>query len=109
MDSENIIVVSNTNFDKLTANEDKLVIVDFWAPWCGPCRMITPILEQLAEEYPNKIIIGKLNIDEQPELAEKYRISSIPTIQFYKGGRLVDSLIGTRPYHAFKAIVDRYA
>ena len=73
---------------------DKPVVVDFWAEWCGPCRMIAPIISELATEYEGKVAIGKLNVDENSEIATEYRIMSIPTILFFKSGELVDKQVG---------------
>ena len=108
MDPNNIVKMDSGNFDSITAVADKLVIVDFWASWCAPCRAIAPILEKLAQEYPDTLMVGKLNIDEQRELAIKYGIASIPTLQLYKNGKLLDTLIGLRPYQYFKDVVDRF-
>jgi thioredoxin 1 len=73
---------------------DKLVVVDFWAEWCGPCRMITPIIDELAAEYDGKVAIGKMNVDDNAETPEQYGIRNIPTILFFKGGELVDKHVG---------------
>ena len=108
MDPENIIVLDDKNFHSVTAADGKLVMVDFWAAWCAPCRAIAPKLEKLAQEYPENLIIGKLNIDEHQALAVKFGIVSIPTIQLYKNGAVVDTLVGSRPYQDFKNVVDRH-
>jgi len=76
---------------------DSLVLVDFWAEWCGPCRMVAPTLEKLAAEYAGKVAIGKLNVDEYPNIAVSYGVSSIPTLMFFKGGKTVDVVIGAVP------------
>jgi len=108
MDPINIVHLNSENFDSATATDGKLVIVDFWAPWCAPCRAIAPILDKLAQEYPEKLIVGKVNTDEQQQLAVKYGISGIPTVQFYKDGKLIDTFIGSRPYQSYKDVVDRF-
>ena len=108
MANENTIVLNGQIFDKVVSSEGKLVIVDFWAEWCGPCRAVAPVLERLAGEYPDSLILGKLNVDEQQDLAFKFKITSIPTIQFYKDGVLKETLIGSQPYQSFKAAIDRY-
>jgi thioredoxin 1 len=85
--------ITDKNFNELL-NGNKPVVVDFWAEWCGPCRMIGPIIEELSHEYEGKAIIGKVNIDENEELPTEFGIRSIPTVLFFKGGSLVDKLIG---------------
>ena len=81
-----------------TIKNAKVAVVDFWAPWCGPCRMIAPIIEELSEEYKDKgVVVGKVNTDEQQELAIQFGIRSIPTVLFFKDGELVDSMIGAAP------------
>jgi thioredoxin 1 len=82
------------NFEELIINSDKPALVDFWAEWCGPCRMITPIVEELAEEFEGKAVIAKLNVDENTEVCSKYGIRNIPTILFFKGGEVVDKQVG---------------
>ena len=108
MDITNIVVLDSSNFYDVTSTQSKLIMVDFWAKWCAPCRVIAPILDRLAQEYPDKLIIGKLDIDEQRELAVEFGILSIPTVQLYKDGIMIDALVGSRPYQDFKAAVDRY-
>jgi len=82
--------------------KEGVVLVDFWAPWCGPCRMISPIIEELAEEYEGKATIAKVNTDEAPEVAAQFGIRSIPTILFFKDGNLVDQMVGAAPKQAFE-------
>lgn len=91
--SEQIVKVTESNFEEL-ANGGKLLFVDFWAEWCGPCKMMEPIVEKLAGKYSGKIAIGKLNVDEQPSLATKYEVYSIPTFMVFRHGKPVDALIG---------------
>jgi len=89
--------ITKDNFEDIVKN-NKVVVVDFWAPWCGACRMIAPIIEELAEEYKDKdVAIGKVNTDEQQELAMQFGIRSIPTVLFFKDGELVDNMIGAAP------------
>jgi len=85
--------ITDENFKKLTA-EDKPLVVDFWAEWCGPCKMIGPIIEELANEYQDKAIVGKMNVDENDEIPGEYGIRSIPTVLFFKNGVLRDKHIG---------------
>jgi thioredoxin 2 len=89
-------IVDNT-FDKDVLGEPGPVLVDCWAPWCGPCRMVAPVLEQLAREYAGRIKIAKLNVDENPVAASKYAVKSIPTMLLFKSGRLVNTLVGALP------------
>lgn len=81
-----------------TVKNNEVVVVDFWAPWCGPCRMIAPIIEELSEEYKDKgVVVGKVNTDEAPEIAGQFGIRSIPTVIFFKNGEAVDAMIGAAP------------
>ena len=87
-------------------NSGKLVVVDLWAEWCGPCRSITPSIEELATEYEGKAIIGKYNVDEENELSTEYGVRSIPTILFFKDGKLTDKQVGASPKASIKAKID---
>ncbi len=87
-------------------NTDKVVVVDFWAEWCGPCRMITPLIEQLSEEYKGDAIVGKLNVDNNPQIAQKYGVRSIPTILFLKNGEIFDKQVGVTTKKALAAKID---
>lgn len=85
---------TDANFQDVVLDSDKLSVVDFWAEWCGPCRMITPIIEDLAKEYDGKVNIGKLNVDSNGDTSSKYGVRSIPTILWIKGGEIVDKHVG---------------
>lgn len=86
---------------------DKLVVIDFWAEWCGPCKMIGPIIEEIGEEYKDKVVVGKLNVDENDETTGKYGIRNIPTVLFIKDGEVVDKLVGAGPKTLFTAKIDK--
>ena len=92
-------VASNTNFSELL-QDSKLVIVDFWATWCGPCRMLSPILDEVEEEMADQISVVKVNVDDADEVAAQYRIMSIPTLLFFKNGQIVDKTVGAMPKNA---------
>ena len=91
------ITLTKENFETEVINSQIPVLVDFWATWCGPCRMLSPIISEIAEEYDGKITVGKVNVDEQEDLAAKYRISSIPTVMLFKNGLAVKTSVGYRP------------
>ena len=89
--------LTDSNFEQLVLKSDKPVMVDFWAEWCGPCRMVGPVVEELGKEYDGKAVVGKLNVDENAQVSMKYGIRSIPTILFFKDGQLVDRSVGAVP------------
>ena len=91
------IAVSEETFDEEVLQSDKVVLVDFWAPWCGPCKMVAPIVEELAEEMEGRLKVAKVNVDDNMGLAERYGIRSIPTLLLFKGGQVATSIIGYRP------------
>ncbi|MBE9492039.1 MAG: thioredoxin, partial [Bacteroidetes bacterium] len=86
--------ITDTNFEELVLKSDKPVIIDFWAEWCGPCRMVGPIVQEIGNEYQGKAIVGKVNVDENPEITVKFGIRNIPTILFFKNGEIVDKQVG---------------
>ena len=107
MATENVIHIgSEETFDKLIAG-DVPVLGDFWATWCGPCRMVAPILDELANQFGDKLIVAKVDVDEQGELAQRYRVMNIPTLMLFKKGELVDTAIGARPKAALEQMINK--
>lgn len=90
------LTFTKNNFEELVLNADKPVLVDFWAPWCMPCRMLSPTIEEIAEEAEGKAYVGKVNVDEEAELAIKYGVRSIPTLLFFEKGQLVNRMVGVQ-------------
>ncbi len=104
--AEGIVDLTSTAWDSEVLQSSGLVMVDFWAVWCGPCRMIAPTIEELAKEYAGKIKVGKLNTDENPEVATKYKIMGIPTVMYFIDGQKVDQVVGAVPKPQLKAKID---
>jgi thioredoxin 1 len=89
--------VTDDTFATEVLSSDKPVLVDFWAEWCGPCKMVAPVLEEIAAEHADKLVVAKLNVDENPEIARTYQILSIPTMSVFSGGQVVKSIVGAKP------------
>ncbi len=106
MASDKVEIFTTDNFDSEVLNSDKPVLVDFWAEWCGPCRAVTPIIEELASDFDGRAKIGKVNIEEQGDLATKFRIMSIPTIILFKNGQIAEKVIGARPKAELTKIIE---
>lgn len=96
------------DFEKEVMQGTGVVLVDFWASWCGPCRMVGPIIDQLAEEYAGKVTVGKVNVDEESALASEFAVVSIPTIIVFKDGKQVEKLVGVRSFDDFCDVLDKY-
>jgi thioredoxin 1 len=103
---ENTVKVTDSSFQDDVLNSEVPVLVDFWAPWCGPCRMVGPILEELAEDYEGKIKIAKVNVDEETQIAGSMGIRSIPTLVIFKEGKAVNTVIGAQPKDKLKKMID---
>ena len=103
----NVVEFSDAGFQSDVINSDQPVLVDFWAPWCGPCKLLTPTIEALATSFAGKARVGKVNIDNNPEVASSLGISSIPTVILFKGGQIVDRFVGVTPLSKLSAVIDK--
>jgi thioredoxin 1 len=104
--AEGVLNVTTDSWEKEVLQSETLVMVDFWAVWCGPCRIIAPTVEELAKEYAGKVKVAKLNTDENPEVASKYKIMGIPTVMFFKNGEKLDQVVGAVPKPQLKSKID---
>ena len=102
------LTVEDTTFDEHVLNSDRPVLVDFWAPWCGPCRLVSPVVEALGEAHADKIAVAKVNTDENQQLAMRYSIFSIPTLIMFQGGREVERLVGYMPQEVMEKRLSAY-
>lgn len=108
MANQNVLTVTADNFETEVIKSDKPVLVDFWAEWCGPCRMVGPVIDELANQYNGKIKVGKLNVDDQGELASRFRVMSIPTIMLFKNGEIVEKVVGARSKEDFEKMINKH-
>ena len=102
-----VIELTDANFDQQVAQTQGVTVVDFWAPWCGPCRMVGPVIEELAEEYDGQVRFAKLNVDDNQGVAGQFGIRSIPTIGFFKDGEAVGSVVGAYPKEALQQVIEQ--
>ncbi len=108
MAAENVQTFTDGNFDQSVLQSGQPVLVDFWAEWCGPCKRLGPTIDQLASEYAGKVTIGKLNVDENPNTAIKFQIRGIPAVMLFKGGQIVEAVVGLAPKEEFKKVIDKH-
>ncbi len=102
------IIVNDNSFEADVIQSDLPVLIDFWAPWCGPCRMVAPVVEALAKKYAGRLKVGKVNVDESPVVANRYGIRGIPTLMIFKDGKMVDQMVGVQPQSSLEAKVEQY-
>ena len=108
MAAENVQTFTDSNFEETVMKSGQPVLVDFWAEWCGPCKRLAPTVDALASDYQGKVTVGKLNVDENPKVAEKYQVRGIPTLLLFKGGQVVESVIGLAQKDALKKVIDKH-
>ena len=104
--SGKIVIVSDAEFESSVLQGDKPALIDFWAEWCQPCKMLAPTVEEIAGEYADKVLVGKLNVDDNPATATKYGIRGIPTLLLFKGGQVVQQLVGVKSKAEIKKVID---
>jgi thioredoxin 1 len=106
MTSEKLATFTDTNFDTDVVQADKPVLVDFWAEWCGPCKMLAPTVDALAVELDGRLVVGKLNVDDNPLVTSRYNIRGIPTLLLFKGGTVVESVVGVQDKNSLKRLIE---
>ncbi|MCA1562715.1 MAG: thioredoxin [Acidobacteria bacterium] len=109
MASEKVETLTDANFDQSVIKSAKPVLVDFWAEWCGPCRRLAPTVDELATDYDGRLTVGKLNVDENPAVAMRFSIRGIPTLLLFKGGQIVEQIVGLADKDSLKKLIDKHA
>lgn len=107
-DSKNVLTATDTNFSTDVLGSQKLTLVDFWAEWCGPCRMLGPTIAQIADEFAGRASVYKLNVDDNPSVPSQYHIKGIPTVILFKGGQVVDQLVGNQPKEVIVRAIEKH-
>ncbi len=108
MASDKVLVINQSNFEELVMKSTQPILLDFWAIWCGPCKAIGPVIDDLAEEYDGRFLMGKINVDEESTLVQNFNIMSIPTLMIYKEGVQVERMVGARSKADLKALIEKY-
>jgi len=108
MAGDNVQTFTDGNFEETVLKNGVPVLVDFWAEWCGPCKRLAPTVDALASEYAGKVAVGKLNVDENPTVSFKYQVRGIPTLLLFKGGQVVESIVGLAPKDDLKKVIDKH-
>jgi thioredoxin 1 len=108
MAAENVVKLTDATFDTEVLQADTPVLIDFWAEWCGPCRMVAPIIDALAEDYDGRVKVAKLNVDENPQISRRFNIRGIPTLLLFKDGELKETAVGLRPKPQLEQLLDQY-
>jgi thioredoxin 1 len=108
MASEKVQTLTDGNFDQSVIKASQLVLVDFWAEWCGPCRRLAPTVDELATDYDGRVMVGKLNVDDNPNVASRYSIRGIPTLLLFKGGEIVEQVVGLADKASLKKLLDKH-
>lgn len=107
MASEKVLTITDADFDEKVLKASQPVLVDFWAAWCGPCRMMTPVVEELAGAYDGKVVVAKMNVDENPQTPAKYGVRGIPNLKLFRGGQVVDEVVGAVPRQKLEELLNK--
>jgi len=108
MAADNVQTLTDSNFDEAVLKSGGPVLVDFWAEWCGPCKRLAPTVDAIAADYAGKVMVGKLNVDDNPDTTIKFNVRGIPALLLFKGGQLVDQVVGLQPKENIKQVIDRH-